>query len=76
MSAIAGARADGASGGRGDRWDFHFIDCRVHTPHLERFGATDWPRESFLGALATATGEPTRRGSWSAPFRRAVENAD
>ena len=55
-----------------DRWEFHFVDCQVHTPHLERFGATDWPREAFLDALALALEEPTRRGSWSGPFRRAL----
>jgi len=56
-----------------DQWDFHFVDCQVHTPHLERFGATDWPRERFLEALHGALDTPTRRGSWTAPFRRALE---
>ena len=54
-------------------WGFHFVDCQVHTPHLERFGAKDWSRERFLAALDTALEEPTRRGSWSAPFRRALD---
>ena len=30
------------------RWDFDLVDCQVHTPHLERFGASDWPRPRFL----------------------------
>jgi leucyl/phenylalanyl-tRNA--protein transferase len=41
------------------------IDCQVHTEHLARFGAEAWPRERFLGALATALERPTRRGRWS-----------
>ena len=29
-------------------WDFTLVDCQVHTEHLERFGAEEWPREVFL----------------------------
>ena len=32
-------------------WDFTLVDCQVHTEHLERFGAEEWPREVFLGVL-------------------------
>jgi leucyl/phenylalanyl-tRNA--protein transferase len=46
------------------RWDFDLIDCQVHTEHLERFGAEDWPRERFLEALAHSLDAPTRRGPW------------
>ena len=46
-------------------WDFAFIDCQVHTDHLERFGATDWPRAEFLASLARALEAPTRCGSWA-----------
>jgi leucyl/phenylalanyl-tRNA--protein transferase len=46
------------------RWHFHFIDCQVHTPHLERFGAQMWPRREFISALHLALREPTRRGPW------------
>lgn len=35
-----------------ERWGFELIDCQVHTDHLERFGAVDWPRSRFLAALA------------------------
>ncbi len=28
------------------------IDCQVHTEHLERFGAEDWPRARYLRELA------------------------
>jgi leucyl/phenylalanyl-tRNA--protein transferase len=41
------------------------VDCQVHTEHLERFGATDWPRARYLEALARGLAHPTRRGSWS-----------
>lgn len=51
------------------RWleerSFHFIDCQVHTEHLERFGAREWPRSEFLRALSEALVEPTLCGSWS-----------
>jgi leucyl/phenylalanyl-tRNA--protein transferase len=42
----------------------HFLDCQCHTDHTERLGATEWPRERYLQALATALKEPTWRGSW------------
>ena len=47
------------------RWGFPLIDCQVHTEHLERFGATLWPRSRFLEALEVALRQPTRRGDWS-----------
>ena len=40
------------------------VDCQVHTDHLERFGAVEWPRRRFLKALAAALQEPTQRGPW------------
>jgi leucyl/phenylalanyl-tRNA--protein transferase len=46
------------------RWDFDLIDCQVHTEHLERFGATPWPRERFLEALERSLARGTRRGPW------------
>ncbi len=45
-------------------WGFDFVDCQVHTPHLARFGATEWRRSTFLRALASALEGETRRGSW------------
>jgi leucyl/phenylalanyl-tRNA--protein transferase len=45
-------------------WGFDLIDCQVHTPHLERFGARPWPRERFLAALARSLERETRRGPW------------
>ena len=46
------------------RRDIGLIDCQVHTEHLARFGAAEWPRERFLAALATALRNPTRKGKW------------
>jgi len=46
------------------RWDIPLVDCQVHTEHLARFGATEWPRRVFLEALATILERPTKRGPW------------
>ena len=45
-------------------WGFDWIDCQVHTPHLERFGAESWPRPRFLAALREALSRPSRVGRW------------
>lgn len=47
------------------RWNIRLIDCQVHTPHLARFGATEWTRAEYLAALRAALEEPTRRGRWA-----------
>lgn len=49
-----------------DAWGFDFLDCQMHTEHLERFGAQPWPRDAFLERLKLALARPTRRGRWSA----------
>ena len=46
-------------------WRFDFIDCQMTTPHLARFGATEWSRADFLDALASALESETRRGPWT-----------
>lgn len=46
------------------RWDFDLIDCQIHTDHLERFGAEQWPRARFLDALASGLERETRRERW------------
>jgi leucyl/phenylalanyl-tRNA--protein transferase len=46
------------------RWDFDLIDCQVHTQHLERFGAQEWPRARFLEALARGLEHETRQSRW------------
>jgi leucyl/phenylalanyl-tRNA--protein transferase len=43
------------------KWDFHLVDCQMHTDHLARFGAAKWPRRRFLQALDHALQAPTRR---------------
>jgi len=45
-------------------WDFHLVDCQMHTAHLARFGAVTWPRQRFLQALERALQVSTRRGRW------------
>jgi leucyl/phenylalanyl-tRNA--protein transferase len=46
------------------RWGITLIDCQVYTEHLARFGAREWPRREFLGALRAALRHPTRPGPW------------
>jgi leucyl/phenylalanyl-tRNA---protein transferase len=45
-------------------WGFALVDCQVHTEHLERFGAEEWPRAQFLAVLRASVGGETRRGPW------------
>jgi leucyl/phenylalanyl-tRNA--protein transferase len=46
------------------RWRVALVDCQVHTEHLARFGAEEWPRPRYLKALRRALEAPTRRGRW------------
>jgi leucyl/phenylalanyl-tRNA---protein transferase len=46
-------------------WGVRLVDCQVHTDHLERFGATLWPRACYLDELRACLDQPTRRGRWS-----------
>lgn len=52
-------------------WGFHFVDCQVRTPHLERFGAVDWPRARFLRLLRHALTFETRVGPWKTELTQA-----
>ena len=45
-------------------WGFDFLDCQVHTPHLQKLGARAWPRAAFLRALEGTLRRETRRGPW------------
>jgi leucyl/phenylalanyl-tRNA--protein transferase len=47
-----------------DRWGFELIDCQVHTEHLERFGAVEWPRARFLASLARLRGRAAGPPNW------------
>jgi leucyl/phenylalanyl-tRNA--protein transferase len=46
-------------------WGISLIDSQVHTEHLARFGAEEWPRRAYLKALRAALRRPTRRGPWA-----------
>jgi leucyl/phenylalanyl-tRNA---protein transferase len=46
-------------------WRFTLIDCQQQTSHMARFGATPWPRRTFLTTLKQALADPTRRGPWA-----------
>lgn len=43
---------------------FAFLDCQLHTPHLESLGAKTVPRAAFLRRLSRAVDAPSRRGNW------------
>lgn len=50
-----------------EKWNFHFVDCQIHTDHLASLGAEEYPRAEFLRRLRRALGRPTLRGSWAEP---------
>jgi leucyl/phenylalanyl-tRNA--protein transferase len=57
-----------------ERWGFELIDCQVHTEHLERFGAVEWPRPRFLATLARLRDrEVAPRGPWAFDLPQAIE---
>lgn len=43
---------------------YHFIDCQVHTTHLESLGAKEIPREKFLNELNLALQAEVPLGKW------------
>jgi leucyl/phenylalanyl-tRNA--protein transferase len=53
------------------RWGVSLIDCQVHTEHLARFGAREWPRRDYLKALEKALRQETRLGPWRFDTRAA-----
>ena len=44
---------------------YQFIDCQMHTHHLERFGAKEKSRASYLADLGKALETATVREKWS-----------
>ena len=48
-----------------ERWQYPVVDCQVHTPHLERFGAREVPREHFLAVLHELRTQPGIPGPWA-----------
>jgi leucyl/phenylalanyl-tRNA--protein transferase len=47
-----------------EAWGFDLLDCQMHTEHLARLGAGEWPRNRFLRALEKSLERPTRQGKW------------
>ncbi len=47
-----------------ENWGFQLIDCQVYTEHLERFGAEEVRRTSFLDALTLFRDRKARIGAW------------
>lgn len=47
-----------------ESWGFKFIDCQVHTAHLEKLGAKNIKRDEFLKELEDAMSRETIRGKW------------
>ena len=45
--------------------NFHFIDCQVHTPHLEKMGAVQ-VREMFLTKLNASLNTEPKKFKWDA----------
>ena len=43
---------------------FTFIDCQMHTDHLQSLGAQTMPREEYLNIIAANNNEETLKGSW------------
>ncbi len=46
------------------RWQFHLIDCQMHTNHLASLGARQWSLSQFLSQLSDALKQTTRCGQW------------
>ena len=46
------------------KWGVKLIDCQVYTEHLERFGAEDIPRETYLFHIQKMMNEPLTVDQW------------
>jgi leucyl/phenylalanyl-tRNA--protein transferase len=46
------------------RWGVGLIDCQMSTAHLERFGAREIPRATFLQRIAQLVSRPAPRSPW------------
>ncbi|MCL4148902.1 UNVERIFIED_CONTAM: hypothetical protein GTU68_047979 [Idotea baltica] len=51
-----------------EKQGFTWIDCQVHTDHLETLGAEEIPREEFLSKLEIGLTKPTYQGNWQKLF--------
>lgn len=45
-------------------WDFELLDCQIASEHLRSLGASEIPREKFLGRLKQALTKPGAPGTW------------
>lgn len=45
-------------------WDYHLLDCQMHTAHLASLGAQLLPRARFLDALTRWTASPPSAAAW------------
>lgn len=45
-------------------WNFDFIDCQVHTPHLVSLGAKEIDSKHFFNRLQKSILRTDRKGSW------------
>ena len=45
-------------------WNFWLIDCQIANPHLERMGAVDLDRPTFIELVEKNAHQPTRKGPW------------
>ena len=46
-------------------WGIDLFDCQIHSEHVERFGAEQWPRSRYLRELRRRIEAPTRLGPWT-----------
>ncbi len=44
--------------------EFSFIDCQMHTDHLQRLGAEEMPRSAYLKSIYVNNELETMKGSW------------
>lgn len=47
------------------RWGYGLVDCQIHTDHVARFGAEEWPRDRFLTTLEREVARPGRPLPWT-----------
>jgi leucyl/phenylalanyl-tRNA--protein transferase len=48
-----------------ERTGYRLMDAQLHTPHVERMGGREIPRERFLSVVHDAVALPTMLGSWT-----------
>ncbi len=47
------------------QWNYDFLDCQIHNPHLERMGARLWSRQRFEQRLHAAVAAAPAPESWA-----------